>query len=106
MVAKPDPQAGMFDVELDDPDFEGAIREWIAFKPQRTELAKIERRIAEGKERNNIKSLEDGTRVRLGEYTFEAKARSGGGFPMPQWETVGIAGIRELGGPPDLKVVE
>lgn len=106
MVAKRDEQAGMFDVELDDEDFEAAIREWIAFKPQRTEMAKIRRRIEEGKERQNIKGLEDGQRVRLGEFTFEAKTRAGGGFVMPEWKTIGMHGLRELGAGPDLKVVE
>lgn len=105
MVAKRDEQRGMFDVELEDEDFEAAIKEWIDLKSTRQTLAAVKRRIDEGKERHNIKSMDDGQRVRVGEYTFETKARSGGDFHMPPWETVGMAGLRSIGGP-DLKVVD
>lgn len=98
MVAQPkeDPQSGMFDVVIEDEDYEAAIREWLAMKPTRSELAKIKRRLDEGAERNNIKSLDDGARIRIGAFTAEAKTRQGGGFAMPEWETRGLAGLRPL----------
>lgn len=95
-VAKQDQQAGMFDHEWDDEELEGAISEWIALGEMRSQLAKIKRRIDEGKERNGIKDLAEGDRVRVGEFTFEARNRSGGGFEIPEWQTVGMAGLRAI----------
>lgn len=99
MVAQPreDPQSGMFDVEIDDPDFEAAIAEHIGFKETRAAMAKVKRAMVEGAEKHDIKALEDGTRVRVGAYTFEVKARAGGGFEMPEWETRGMANARRIG---------
>lgn len=98
MVTQPkeDPQSGMFDVVIDDEDYEAAIREWIALKPSRKQLAAIRRRLTDGAERNNIKSLDDGARIRIGDFTAEAKTRQGGGFEIPEWETRGLSGIRPL----------
>lgn len=96
MVAQPkeDPQAGMFDVEIDDEDYEAAIREWISLKDSRKTLSAIKRRMKEGEERNNVKSLEDGTRLRIGDFAAEIHTRQGGGFEIAEWETRSVANVR------------
>ena len=94
---KVDPQSGLFDHEIEDPEFEDALLNHIKETETRARLASIARRIEEGKERHDIKSMEDGARVRVGSVTFVTKARSGGGFPMPKWDTIGIGNIAEEG---------
>lgn len=105
MVAKSspreDPQSGMFDHVIEDADLEGAIGEWLAYSKARTEINAIAKRIRDAKERIGIGGMKDGDRVRCGKYTFEVKARSGGGFEMPEWSTVGYANMRSLVEPVD-----
>lgn len=93
---KEDPQAGMFDHVIEDEDFEAAVREWHSLEKQRERLSALRRRMREGAERNDVKSLDDGARVRLGAYTFDVKARSGGGFEIPSWDTKTAANYRPI----------
>lgn len=36
-------------------------------------------------------AFDAGVRVRVGPYALTVKSRTGGGFEMPQWESVGVA---------------
>lgn len=40
----------------------------------------------------------EGDRIRCGEYAFEVKHHSGGGFEVDEWESLGTANIERLSG--------
>lgn len=99
--ANEDPQAGFFDVEWEDSVLETAYREQLMFDVAYEQFldgwrgesgrkpSQIKKAITEGEERNGLAALEDGVRVRCGEFVFRTQARSGGGFDIPDWEKTG-----------------
>ena len=66
-------QSGMWDVTIEDPEFEQAISEWLDDKENRAESAKIAKARKDGFERRRSR-FEAGQRVRVGQYCFEVSA--------------------------------
>lgn len=62
-------QGGLWDVEIEDAEFEQALENWIADKENRSESAAINRARKEAFEKHRSR-LKVGQRVRVGGYCF------------------------------------
>lgn len=99
-----DAQSGLWDLEVEDPELEAAC----AFL-NRSDVKETLRKANEAStlRREKVKALEarliekvtepifeaSGARVRAGEYVLTVKRRSGGGFEVPQWDSVGVTSV-------------
>lgn len=62
-------QAGLFDIEIEDAEFEAALEAWVDDKENRTESANIGRRRKDAFTKH-LPRLKAGQRVRVGGYCF------------------------------------
>ncbi|MCK9496718.1 MAG: hypothetical protein M0R75_14670 [Dehalococcoidia bacterium] len=97
-----DSQAGMFDHVVFDEELEAACR-LIADEETRKVVGEYEAAVTLRREK--VRAMEatlrdkfgegafeqGGARVRCGDFVLTVKRRTGGGFEMPEWESVGVA---------------
>lgn len=93
MNSREDAQSAMWDREVEIEGLEEALDKAEKAKgPARTYTAA----------RRDLKALlkgielQDGERVRCGRFVITGKARAGGGFDIPAWETVVVGEVRAL----------
>lgn len=86
-------QLGLFDRTVEDPQLELLLEKYLDAKDAVALHARVRRDI---KKRVDEMTLGAGERVRCGSYVFTGAAHKGGGFEMPEWETVGIGSITVL----------
>lgn len=63
-------QTGLWDIEIEDAEFETAIEDWLSDKENRAESAAIAKRRKEAFEKHRSR-FKPGQRVRVGQYHFE-----------------------------------
>lgn len=78
-----DPKPRLWDRELEDPELEQIIEEYMDSR----EAAKSAVAAAAAL-KAKLKALADGDRIRCGEFVITGKARNGGGFEVPAWQSV------------------
>ena len=87
-----DNQAGMFDVEIDDPILERALVD--RSDPKLAEAAKKYAKAARTiKAQLEGREFKAGDRVRVGSRHFEIKVFKGGGFAIDEWTAQGVQKI-------------
>lgn len=92
MAGKRDLQMGLSDRSIEAPEVEEALERLMTAKENGTLKALT-------KARKTIKAvaetykLEDGERVRCGEFVIIGRSRSGGGIEVPTWEKVVVGGM-------------
>lgn len=89
-----DPQGQLFDRVIDDEALEAAVARFLDTKTLAKQHAKARKTLYD--RLNELPALEDGERIRIGRFVVEGKARAGGGFTVPKWESTGIGAIAEL----------
>jgi hypothetical protein len=94
MPLKEDSQSGMFDRTIENPELEDLIEKRIENHESAKAFTAAQRGI---KKIIDTLELKDGERVRCGAYVWTSKARQGGGFEMPEWESVGISDLQTIG---------
>lgn len=88
-------QGGMFDLEIEDAEFEQAIEDWLSDKENRAESARIVRARKEGFERH-ISRLEPGQRVRVGAYCFEVSANERDEYTVESSSSKGMRQVAKV----------
>jgi hypothetical protein len=89
-------QGNIFDRTIESPEIEEAIETLMRAR----EYAKGH---GVGKAKKLVASLveqyalEDGERLRVGQYVVTGRKRAGGGFEVPTWEKTGIGAIDSIG---------
>lgn len=96
--AVPDDQAGMFDREVTDLQLFKAIAEWHEQRDAHKAFLAANKTIREAVK---LVELKDGDRVRVSDgdgqnAVLVGKHRAGGGFEIPEWESVGVGSIQLL----------
>jgi hypothetical protein len=93
--AKPDPQGGLFDRTIEDPELEAALEDLESEEIQAgfDAYRKAHKQVYD---RLNTISLEHDEKVRVGRFIVTAKERRGGGFEIPAWTKTGIGSITRI----------
>lgn len=101
---KDDEQAGLWDLELDDKELEAACATLLDDKNREV----MKKMTAAGNlRREKIRALEaqirdtvgedafeaNGARVRVGKYVIAVTTRTGGGFEIPEWSSIGVSSV-------------
>lgn len=93
--AKPDPQGGLFDRTIEDPELEAALEDLesddvqAGFKAYKTAHKAVYDRI-------NLIELKPDDKVRVGRFIVTGKERRGGGFSIEPWTKTGIGSITRI----------
>lgn len=93
-----DQQSGLFDRVYDVGETELAQLEANIRTDESTKKAAKENRKARAAIKTFCKGLDlkDGERVRIGRFVVTGRARNGGGFEIPAWESVTVKSIQAL----------
>ena len=96
VTATKDAQVALWDREIEGENGE-AIAAQIAIMFKNEDAAKAYRH-ARNEMIKVVKVLDlaDGERLRCGDFVITGKARAGGGFEVPVWESVTVGRIRQL----------
>ena len=94
-AVKPEPQTGLFDRTIEDPELESFLEDLYSEEVQAAHetFKKAHKAVYD---KLNQMTLEDGEKVRCGQFLVVGKQRSGGGFEVPQWTKTGIGKITRL----------
>lgn len=85
MALHEDPQTKLWDREADDPELVELVE---AIWETKQTMRGHSKRQAQLKKRLEALGLADGERLRVGPFVLTGVARAGGGFEVPEWETV------------------
>lgn len=94
---KAEPQRSLptFDRTIEDPELEMFLEDLHSEEVQ--DAAKRFKKAHKAVyDKLNQMTLEDGEKVRIGEFLVTGKRRAGGGFEVPTWEKTGIGSITRL----------
>ena len=89
-----DPQAALWDRVVDDPTLEQIIDDVLVLKEQAKAYADARKALTTYI--RGLDDLEHAVRIRCGRHVVTITKRAGGGFQVPQWESLGIGSITSL----------
>ncbi len=85
MPRRKDSQGGLFDRTIENPDLAASLAYLDDHRMYIKGIAEAQKVIKEAQE---ALELEDGERVRCGDYIITGKSRRGGGFAVPTWSKI------------------
>lgn len=94
-----DPQVGMWEREIENADLEHACKVlWDAQNDSdlQAELKRINQAKQTRKDRLREVGLGAGERLRVGPFVITGVKREGGGFEIPEWESVTVSDVQRL----------
>lgn len=97
-TATKDAQAGFEDKTIEDGELEAALETMYHAKDDDVFRARVKKLNAAKKrvsESLQFHGIVDGQRLRCGEFILTGKARNGGGFSVPAWESIVAGGIEK-----------